>query len=163
MRKMTFTIAAILFTFFLFSSAFAADWGRGHGGGPPGKEGDITTIPDLELTDEQILQIRNLREAHLRDIRPLQDKVNSKRKELKALWLKTTLDQDKITALQTELGKMRDMMQDKMIDYRQAIFRIMTPEQQNKLETIGRQRGFSPGPRWGKKRRDNQGTANQGN
>ena len=146
-------IVTILFAIFLFSLAFGDDWGRGHVGGPPGKEGDITTIPDLELTDEQILQIRTLREAYLRDVKPLQEKINTKRKELKALWLKTTLDQDKITALQTEIAKMRDMIQDKMIDYRRKIFKIMTPEQQNRLETIGQQRGFRPGPRWGKEHR----------
>jgi Spy/CpxP family protein refolding chaperone len=163
MKKMAITIITTVLVIFLCSFAFGSDWGRERVGGPPGKEGDITTVPGLELTDKQILQIKTLREAHLKDVQPLQDKMRLKRKELKALWLKTTPDQFKITALQKEIGILRDIMQDKMIDYRQAIFRLMTPEQQNKLETIGRQRGFNPGPRWGKKRNDHQEAAIRAN
>jgi Spy/CpxP family protein refolding chaperone len=155
MKKTAITFVTILFAIFLFSLAFADDWGRGRGGGPPGKEGDITTISDLELTDEQIIQIKALRKAHLTDVKPQQDKISKKRKELKNRWLEISPDQDKITSLQIEIEKLRDMMQDKMIDYRRAIFRIMTPEQQHKLDAIGRQRGFSPGPRWGKEHRGN--------
>jgi Spy/CpxP family protein refolding chaperone len=66
--------------------------------------------------------------------------------------LQSTPDQDRIIILKKKIGNLRDLMQDKMNDYRRAIFEILTPEQQSKLETIGRQRGFSPGPRWGKQR-----------
>jgi Spy/CpxP family protein refolding chaperone len=78
--------------------------------------------------------------------------MRTNRKELRLLWLQDTPDQEKINAAQAEIGSLRDQMQDKMADYRRAIFKILTPEQQNRLETIGRQRGFSPGPRWGKQR-----------
>ncbi|MCX5840879.1 MAG: Spy/CpxP family protein refolding chaperone [Deltaproteobacteria bacterium] len=153
MEKTAISLVIILFAIFLFSLTFAADWGRGRGrGGSPGDEGDITTIPDLELADKQVSQIRALREAHLRDVKPFQDRMRAKRKELKSLWLQSTPDQDRIIALKKEIGNLRDLMQGKMNDYRRAIFEILTPEQQSKLETIGRQRGFSPGPRWGKQR-----------
>jgi len=154
MWKTAITTLTTLFVIFLFSSAFAADRWQGRGGGPPGREGDITAIPDLELTDEQILQIQTLRKIHLMDVRPLQNEISIKSKQLKVLWLELSPDQDKITALQAEIGKLRHTMQDKMIEYRQAIFKIMTLEQQHRLNTIGRQRGFNPGPRWGKRLQD---------
>jgi Spy/CpxP family protein refolding chaperone len=158
MGKLTITILTTFIVICMSSLAFGDDWGRGHGGGPPGKEGDISTIPELKLRDEQVLQIKALREAHLREVKPLLDMIGAKRKELKTLWLMTTPNRDKITALQTDIGKLRNVMQDKMIDYRHAIFEILTPEQQNRLESAIQQRKFNPGPRWGKKRQDSQGT-----
>jgi len=153
MEKTAILLVIILFAIFLFSLTFAADWGRGHGhGGSPGDEGDITTISELELADKQVSQIRALREAHLRDVKPFQDRMRAKRQELKVLWLQSAPDQDRIIVLKKEIGNLRDLMQGKMNDYRRAIFEILTPEQQSKFETIGRQRGFSPGPRWGKQR-----------
>ena len=152
----------ILSAMVLTSLTFASGWGRGHSRSP-GSEGDITSIPELELTNEQVVQIRALRETHLNDVRPLQDNMRTKRKELRLLWLQDTPDQGKITAAQAEIGLLRDQMQDKMTDYRLAIFKILSVEQQNRLETIGRQRGFSPGSRWGKKRQDSQRTAIPGN
>ena len=153
MEKTAILLVIILFAIFLFSLTFAADWGRGRGhGGSPGDEGDITTISELELTDKQVSQIRALREAHLLDGKPFQDRLRVKRQELKALWLQSTPDQDRIIILKKKIGNLRDLMQDKMNDYRRAIFEILTPEQQSKIETIGRQRGFSPGPRCGKQR-----------
>jgi Spy/CpxP family protein refolding chaperone len=153
MEKTAILLVIILFAIFLFSLTFAADWGRGRGhAGSPGDEGDITTISELELADKQVSQIRALREAHLRDVKPFQDRMRAKRQELKASWLQSTPDQDRIIALQKEIGNLRGLMQGKMNDYHRAIFEILTPEQQHRLETIGKQRGFSPGPRWGKKR-----------
>jgi Spy/CpxP family protein refolding chaperone len=162
MGKTTISIVTTFFAIFLFSLAFASDWGRGRSYGP-GHEGDITTISGLELTDEQIVQIKALRAAHLVDVRPLLDKISKKRKELKELWLETTPDQDKIAFQQNEFAKLRDMLQDKIIAHRQAIFRIMTPEQQQKLQAAIQQRKFNPGPRWRKKSQGSQGTAIPGN
>jgi Spy/CpxP family protein refolding chaperone len=162
MEKLAIMTVLILSAMVLTSLTFASGWGRGHSRSP-GSEGDITSIPELELTNEQVVQIRALRETHLNDVRPLQDNMRTKRKELRLLWLQDTPDQGKITAAQAEIGLLRDQMQDKMTDYRLAIFKILSVEQQNRLETIGRQRGFSPGSRWGKKRQDSQRTAIPGN
>jgi Spy/CpxP family protein refolding chaperone len=151
MEKMAIMTVLILSAMVLTSLTFASGWGRGHSRSP-GSEGDITAIPELELTNEQVVQIRALRETHLKDVKPLQDRMREKRRELRTLWLKKTPDQEKINAAQAEIGSLRDLMQDKMNDYRRAIFKILNPEQQNRLETIGKQRGFSPGPRWGKQR-----------
>lgn len=154
MEKTAITLVIILFAIFLFSLTFSADWGRGRGrGGSPGDEGDITTISELELADKQVSQIRAHREAHLRDVKPFQHRMRAKRQELKSLWLQSTPDQDRIIALQKEIGNLRDLMQGKMNDYHRAIFEILTPEQQNRLESAIQQRRFSPGPRWGKEHR----------
>jgi len=164
MEKTAISLVIILFAIFLFSLTFATDWGRGRGrGSGPGSEGDITAIPELGLTNEQVVQIRTLRETHLKDIGPLQDKMRTKRKEMRLLWLQKTPDQNKIGATRVEIGVLRDRMQDKMTPYRQAMFKILTPEQQQNLQSAMQQRKFSPGPRWGKKRQDSQGADIRGN
>jgi len=145
MEKTVISFVIILFAIFLFSLTFAADWGRGREhGGSSGDEGDITIISELELADKHVSQIRALREAHLRDVKPFQGRTRAKRQELKALWLQSTPDQNRIIALQKEICNLRDLMQDKMNDYRWAIFEILTPEQQRKLETIGNRLHGSP-------------------
>ena len=151
MEKMAIIMVSILFAMVLTSLTFASGWGRGHSRSP-GSEGDITAIPELELTNEQVVQIRALRETHLKDVRPLQDNMRTKRKELRLLWLQNTPDQEKINAAQVEIGSLRDQMQDKMADYRLAIFKILTPEQQSTLQSAERLRGVNSGPHWEKNR-----------
>jgi Spy/CpxP family protein refolding chaperone len=109
---------------------------------------DITTISSLELTGEQVEQIKTLRQAHLTNIRPLQNKMGTKPKELKTLWLEIIPDQNKIAALQIEIANLRATMREKMIDYRRTAFSVLTPEQRIKHDAKGRQRSFGPGPRW---------------
>jgi Spy/CpxP family protein refolding chaperone len=151
MEKMAIMTVLILSAMVLTSLTFASGWGRGHSRSS-GSEGDITAIPELELTNEQVVQIKALREAHLKDIRPLQDNMHSQRKDLRLLWLQDTPDQEKINAAQAEIGSLRDQMQNKMADHRLAIFKILTPEQQSTLQSAERLRGVKSVPHWGKNR-----------
>lgn len=158
MRKIIIIAVTVLFAVTLYASAFGDDRGRGHRGGAPGQERDISAIPGLELSNEQVLRIKALREDHLKDVKPLVDKMGAQRKELKELWLMTPPNREKIASLQKDIRKLRDIMQDKMFDYRNAVFAILTPEQKKKLEAAVKQRRLHPGPRWGMKRQDSQGT-----
>jgi Spy/CpxP family protein refolding chaperone len=86
-----------------------------------------------------------LREAHLKDIQPLQNKLYSKRGELKLLWLQQSPDQGKITAADREIRALRDQIQDRRTSHRLATFKILTPEQQTKLQAYGAGRGYGSG------------------
>ena len=68
----------------------------------------------------------------------------SKRGELKLLWLQKTPDQEKITAVQKEIGSLRDQMQDKMTSHRLAMFNVLTPEQRTKVQAFVAGKGFGP-------------------
>ena len=148
MEKMAIMTVMILFALVLATWSFASGWGRGHGRGP-GEETDITALSDLKLTDEQAMQIKAFRETHFKDVKPLQDRMREKRKELRTLWLKQTPDQDQINILHREIGDLRDQMHGKITGYRRAIFKILSPEQRDKLRTTIEQRKFNDGPRWG--------------
>ena len=149
MKKIIMSLATVIIvTVFAVSAfAFGPGGGRGHGGGYYG--GDITAVPGINLTSDQTAKINALRDANLKDIKPLQDKLFSKRGDLRLLWLETNPDQNKITAAQKEIRALRDQMQDKMISYRLEALKVLTPEQQEKVKANRPGRGFGPGTRGG--------------
>ena len=146
MKKLIMTLVTVIAVTAFAASAFAfgPGWGRGHGGGPC-YGGEIKALSELNLTAEQTAKTNALREAHLKDIKPLQDKMFSKRGDLKLLWLQTNPDKDKIMAVQKEIRKLRDQMQDKMTSYRLDVLNVLTPEQREKLKSLKMRYGFGPG------------------
>ena len=151
MKKVSMAFAAVLLSTALAASAFAfgpgGGWGRGHGGWPCYNQGagPIPAAAQLNLTEEQTEKIRALREAHLKDVTPLRDKMFSKRAELKLLWLQASPDQNKITAAQKEIRALRDQLEDKRTSHRLAVFNLLTPEQRTKNQAYGGQRGHRMG------------------
>jgi len=107
----------------------------------------------LDLTAEQTAKLNALREAHLKEIQPLQDQLYAKNGELRNLWLAKTPDQEKILALQKEGRTLRDQLADKLTAYRLEARKILTPEQLAKAQSYsgmgraGMRGGFAPG--WG--------------
>lgn len=146
MKKLSMTFLAVLLVVAVSSTALAFNggYGRGRGGCGYAYGGDYGVASALNLTAEQTAKVRELREAQWQDIRPLQEKMFSKRGEMKSLWLQKNPDENKITAVHKEIRSLRDQMQDKMLSYRLAIFNILTPEQREKVQTY-RGRGFGPG------------------
>jgi len=153
MKKLSMVFLAVLIATALASTTlvygWGGGWGRGHArgacAGGPGDGGDIQSIPELGLTAEQTAKIKDLRETHLKDIKPLQDKMFSKRGELRLLWLQTNPDREKIAAVQKEIGSLRDQMQDKSTSQRLAMLNILTPEQRTKVQAFAAEKGFGPG------------------
>ena len=150
MKKIFIAFAILLSAVALTASVYAVGpgWGRGHGMGQYNCA-DITSAPGINLTDEQTAKINALKESHLRDIKPIQDKMFSKRGDLRLLWLEKNPNQGKITATQKEIRVLRDQMQDKRTSYRIAILNILTPEQQEKVKSRRLGRGFGSGMRGG--------------
>ena len=150
MKKLTMTLVTVLVVMALSSYAFAygPGSGRGHGGadcyGP-----DRSVLSQLNLTPEQTAKINALREANMRETKPLKDKMFSKRGDLRLLWLQTNPDQNKIMAAQKEIRVIRDQMQDKTTAYRLEVLKVLTPEQQEKMKSFKMGRGFGPGMKGG--------------
>ena len=161
MKKITLVVLAVVLAmvFTAQAMAFYGGYGRGRGGGPC-VQGDTGYYgAGVNLTDEQIAKINNLRAAHLKDIQPLQEKMFSKRGEMRQLWLQQTPDERKIRTVQRDTRTLRDQMQDKMLSYRLSTLKVLTPEQQAKVQGSYSGRGFGPGcngiggprgPGWGR-------------
>jgi Spy/CpxP family protein refolding chaperone len=151
MKKIVMTLITVIAVTAFAASAFAfgPGWGRGHGGGQCNYEPDTGALSKLNLTDEQTAKMNTLRETHLKDVKPLQDKMFSKRGELRLLWLQQKPDEEKIIAVQKEIRGLRDAMQDKMTVYRLNVLKVLTPEQQEKVKSSRMGHGFGPGMRGG--------------
>jgi len=151
MKKISMVLAVLLVATALASTTFAfgpgGGWGRGHRGEGTcyGQGGGIAVANQLNLTTEQTEKINPLRESHQKDIKPIQDKMFSKRGELRLLWLQTSPDQNKIVAVQKEIRNLRDQLQDKETSHRFAALQVLTPEQQTKIQAYGAGRGMGGG------------------
>jgi len=144
MKKMMTMIAVIALVAIMVTPAAA--WKGGMRGGYGYGYGiDDRMAANLNLTAEQTVQIKSLREAQLKEIQPLQNKLYGKRSELRLLWLQQSPDQSKITAADREIRALRDQIQDKGTSHRLAIFNILTPEQQTKLQAYGAGPGYGYG------------------
>ncbi|MDD5168758.1 MAG: Spy/CpxP family protein refolding chaperone [Syntrophales bacterium] len=143
MKKLTFVLGVILLAAAVASNALAYHDSGGMGPGAwYGFGFDDRTTANLNLTEEQTTQIRGMREALLKEIVPLQNRLYAKRNELKLLWLQKTPVEEKITAANKEVRTLRGQIQEKMNSHRLAIMKILTPEQQTKVHSYGNGRGY---------------------
>ena len=141
MKKLMTVMAVIAVVAVVASSP--AEARRGGGGGYlGGGYYDVTAAPGLNLTAEQTEKLGSLREAHLREVKPLRDQIYSKAGELRLLWLQQTPDQKKILAVQKEVRTLRDQLMDKQTAYRLGANKILTPEQLTKVQAYGVGRGY---------------------
>ncbi len=145
MKKITLITLAVVMTLAIASQAMAFNggYGRGRGGGPCYQRD--AGYAGLNLTDEQNAKIRDLRAAQLKEIQPLQEKMYSKRGELRQLWLQKNPDENKIKAAYKDMRTLRDQMHDKILNHKMAMFKVLTPEQQTKIQASAGGRGFGPG------------------
>jgi Spy/CpxP family protein refolding chaperone len=150
MKKITLVLMVLALGTLLTIPAFAfgPGGGRGPGNGRGYEEGYCSkpSLWNLNLSVEQKTKIEALQTAHLKDARPLRDKMFDKSVELRKLWLQTSPDKDKITAAQKELRTLRDKMEDKSTALRFEINKVLTPEQSEKLANShwGKGPGFGP-------------------
>jgi Spy/CpxP family protein refolding chaperone len=144
MKKLALTLMAITIGLLLSIPAFAGP-GEGMGPGFHGKAG----FNKLNLSDEQKAKIEALVTANRKDIRPIREKLFDKSVALRRLWLQPNPDKEKILALQKEVRSLRDEMQDKVTALRFEIRKLLTPEQQEKLASLGWGKGSGFGPRGG--------------
>jgi Spy/CpxP family protein refolding chaperone len=135
MRKAIFILIITLILAVTVMPASASRYERGPGA-VHGYGKDITAIPDLNLTEEQSAKITSLRETFLKDIKPLQDKLFSKRGDLKLLWRDKNPNQAKILATQKQIRTLRGQIQDRATVHQLAVRKALTSEQQDKIKAF---------------------------
>lgn len=129
-KKTTMIVAAIALAAVAAAPALAYRSGGGpHNRGPVYSYGMAGETRGLDLTDGQTQKIRDLREAHLKEIKPLQDQLYAKGRELRNLWLARTPDQEKIQAIQKEVRALQDQLADKEAAFQSEASKVLTPEQ----------------------------------
>jgi Spy/CpxP family protein refolding chaperone len=103
---------------------------------PPGKgkmEGrwdvDESTLARLDLTEEQQVQVQELRRTFHKETEPLRTQIFERKAELKLLWMEHAVDEQKIRALDREVNQLLGLYREKFTDYRLAFRGILSPEQ----------------------------------
>ncbi|MDI9554800.1 MAG: Spy/CpxP family protein refolding chaperone [Pseudomonadota bacterium] len=148
MKKLMIVMTAVLFlTAFVVPADAMHRGGRGHWGGIC-NGCDLSSVRGLNLTAEQQAKLADMRTAYLKDIKPLQDRHHSRAGDLRLLWLERNPDEAKIRAAEKEVRALRDQLNDRQSDYRWAVYKSLTPEQQELLKqnrAAGRCFGQGPG------------------
>jgi len=126
--------------------AFGSRDGRCSGGGKGDGYCNKAALSKLNLSDEQKTKIEALQTAHLKDVRPLREKMFDKSAELRKEWLQANPDKNKINAIQKEIRVLRDSLEDKATSFKLEIRKLLTPEQNEKLANShwGKGSGFKP-------------------
>ena len=109
----------------------------GRGMGP-------NAVANLKLSAEQATKIQALREAHLKEVIPLQNQLFSKRAELRLLWVQIVPDQDKIRTKHKKMSNLRDQIQETTTKYRLELRKALTPEQRAQLMAFRLDRDCGP-------------------
>lgn len=138
MKRMATVMSLVAVLALTASAALAWEARRGMGGG---RGYGSSAIPNL--TEEQSSKITTLREAHLKEIEPLQLELMTKRTELRTLWQSSAPDEAAVKAKQKEILELRSQLQDKATELRLEIRKLLTPEQQAQMAAFGP--GFDPG------------------
>ena len=133
MRKM---IIAVIMAAVMATAGMAMGQAKGAGmemGYGPHSEGPRSGGPGLwgalNLTPEQVEKMKTLRASFLKEKIPLRNELMSKRLELRALWMQTNPDGEKILAKQREIIGLKAQLQEKSAMNRLAMLKILTPEQ----------------------------------
>lgn len=151
MKKLVLAAMVVAMGVLLTVPAFA--FGSREGKGFDGGRGDgycgKAALSKLNLSDEQKTKMEALQTAHLKDVRPLREKMTDKSAELRKEWLKANPDKGKINAAQKEIRALRDSVEDKATAFKLEIRKLLTPEQNEKLANSHWGKGSGFGARGG--------------
>jgi Spy/CpxP family protein refolding chaperone len=142
-KSMTVVSLIALATLVASPASAERDTRVGYGSGPGNIE-DIAEERGIDLNSDQRVKITALREAHLKDVKPLQEQLFIKSRQLKDLWLARTPDRENILTLQREVQLLRSQLMDKLTTYRLDAWQLLTPEQQAKVRSRGPERRSVP-------------------
>ena len=124
----------------------------GPGGKARGWDGDRwcpgpSQLSTLNLSDEQLEKVRELRESFLKETTPIRNKLVAKNAELRLLWIQANLNADQIRSVQKAIHDLMGQLHEKRTDYRLAFRGLLTPEQTTRLlaQGIGKGRGQGRG------------------
>lgn len=148
MKKLLAVLTVVLFLAVAASPVLAQrgrGYGPGGGWGPGSGPCGYPAESNLNLTAEQQAKLNDLRASHLKEVKPLKDKMYSLRGDLRLLWLEKNPDPAKIAEVQKEIRSLRDQIHDKGTAYRLEANKILTPEQQARFNSFCPGGGFGPG------------------
>ena len=113
-------------------------------GGPPGKGPEYRggrpmmgpmnypleqMAKDLNLTEDQIASLQNLRQGFLRDTLPWRNDLVIKKMVLQDLLRQPQADSNQVLSKQREVSELESKIQERMVPFQLEIRKVLTPEQ----------------------------------
>src|SRR5262249_58938553 len=103
-----------------------------HGGGEMGLMG----FRQLNLTDAQKTQLKQIRENHRQTIAPIVQQLAAKRQEIRQASTDGTVDETVATQKLTEMAPLEAKLMVERARIRQESLAVLTPDQKAQLDTI---------------------------
>lgn len=136
---------------------------RGGGKGKFGKRGrggkmhGARMFKNLNLSEDQKAQLKQLRQASRETTKPLREQLRAKRQELRSANAGGTFNEALATQKLTEMASLQAKMMGERVRLQQAMLAILTPEQKTQLETARAERAAKRAERKAKRaeRRNN--------
>jgi len=117
--------------------------GRGHGN--EGYLEEPAAIPTAGLSADQAARIEACRASYLATVRPLQEKLLSKRVILRSLWQERNPDPGRIAAVQHEVSALREQLKESRCAYERGLRSILQSDRQQRLGRASAGSGQSVG------------------
>jgi Spy/CpxP family protein refolding chaperone len=135
MKKTFFVIAVLVVSVVAVVSAYALQPGE-----RPGAHKEFGLKKYLDLSDEQLAKMKELRNNFRNDTRDLRYNLAIKRLEMRKLFTDPKTDDATLLAKQKEISKLRQQLSDKKAARKVAWRKILTPEQIAKLDRMPHKR-----------------------
>ena len=138
-RIQTIAIAAVMAIAVAVPVAIAQSTDAGankpHGGhwrerGGPGMMG----FSNLDLTDAQKAQMKQIRESHSQNLRPIMDQIHAKRQEIRQASGGGTFNEALVTQKLIEIAPLEAKLQGEHLKMRQEMLSVLTADQKAKLD-----------------------------
>jgi Spy/CpxP family protein refolding chaperone len=135
-------ISAVAILFLSAVSAFAQPWGKGMGPGV----GATFIDSSLDLTKEQADKLQKMRESYLKEITPLQNRLFTRRAEIRLLWEEANPDRERLLEKQKEVNDLQRQIEEKATMHRLEFQAALTPEQRARMMECAPGGGWERGP-----------------
>lgn len=103
--------------------------GRGHG-----RHGDGMMFRNLDLTDAQKAQMKQIRETSFQNLRPVMEQIRAKRQEIHQANQDGNVNEALVTQKLTEIAPLEAKLQAEQARVHQQMLSVLTPDQKAKLD-----------------------------
>jgi protein CpxP len=109
-------------------------WGERGMGENGGRGGGMMGFRNLDLTDAQKAQMKQIRESHSQSIRPIFEQIRAKRQEIRQASQSGAFNEALVTQKLTEIAPLEAKLQGEQFRIHQEMLSVLTPEQKAKLD-----------------------------
>jgi protein CpxP len=108
--------------------------GRHGQGREHGDMGGMMGFGNLDLTDAQKAQLKQIRENHSQSVRPITEQIRAKRQEIRQTSEGGSFNEALVSQKLAEIAPLEAKLMGEQFRIRQEMLSVLTPEQKTKLE-----------------------------